>query len=199
MSRNQHQLCLGSEATRLPEGFAYGADLLSPAEERLLLERTGELPLKEFDFHGFTARRRTISFGLEYDFARSRLDPADQIPAWLLPLRKTAAEFAGLAPDQLPHVLVLEYSAGATIGWHRDKAVFGDVIGISLAAPCRFRFRRKTGSRWERASLVLEPRSAYLLRGPSRTEWEHCIPAVDALRYSITFRTLSSSRTASSR
>jgi alkylated DNA repair dioxygenase AlkB len=97
---------------------------------------------------------------------------------------------AGVAPEQLPHVLILEYSAGATIGWHRDKAVFGDVIGISLLSPCRLRLRRKAGSRWERASLTLEPRSAYLLRGPSRTEWEHSIPAVDALRYSITFRTL---------
>ncbi|HEX2218211.1 MAG TPA: hypothetical protein VHG35_05365, partial [Gemmatimonadales bacterium] len=56
--------------------------------------------------------------------------------------------------------------------------------------PCRFRFRRKVGSRWERASLTLAPRSAYLLRGPSRSEWEHSIPAVDTLRYSITFRSL---------
>jgi len=38
--------------------------------------------------------------------------------------------------------------------------------------------------------MILEPRSMYLLRGPSRTEWEHGIPAVDALRYSITFRSL---------
>ena len=28
----------------------------------------------------------------------------------------------------------------------------------------------------------------YLLRGPSRTEWEHSIPGVERLRYSITFR-----------
>jgi hypothetical protein len=27
-----------------------------------------------------------------------------------------------------------------------------------------------------------------LLRGPSRTEWEHSIPGVESLRYSITFR-----------
>jgi alkylated DNA repair dioxygenase AlkB len=181
---------LSPESHVLPEGFAYHLGVLSPEEERLLVERIGGLPLKEFDFHGFTARRRTISFGWQYDFARSRLERADDIPPWLLPLRATAAEFAGLAPDRLPHVLILEYSAGATIGWHRDKAVFGDVIGISLLAPCRFRFRRKAGSRWERASLTLEPRSAYLLRGPSRSEWEHSIPALDALRYSITFRSL---------
>ncbi len=177
-------------APPLPQGFVYRTDVLAAEDERRLLERVAELPLKEFEFHGFTARRRTISFGRHYDFARSRLDAAEEMPPWLFPLREMAAHMAGLAPDRLPHVLILEYSAGATIGWHRDKAVFGDVIGISLLSPCRFRLRRKVGSTWERASLTLEPRSAYLLRGPSRTEWEHSIPAVDALRYSITFRTL---------
>jgi alkylated DNA repair dioxygenase AlkB len=195
MSPDQHELSLGPQNPSLPEGFVYTPDVLSAPAERLLVERIRELPLKEFDFHGFTARRRTISFGWHYDFGRSRLDKADDIPAWLLPLRETVAAFAGLAPDQLPHVLILEYSAGATIGWHRDKATFGDVIGVSLLSPCRFRLRRKLGSKWERASLILEPRSAYLLRGPSRTVWEHSIPAVDALRYSITFRTLSAAMT----
>jgi len=35
---------------------------------------------------------------------------------------------------------------------------------------------------------VAEPRSAYLLSGPARTTWEHSIPPVTSLRYSITFR-----------
>jgi alkylated DNA repair dioxygenase AlkB len=185
-----YELDLLPESPALPDGLVYRPDVVSVPEERLLLERLGQLPLKEFEFHGFTARRRTISFGRHYDFARSKLDQADDIPAWLLPLREIAADLAGLAVEQLPHLLILEYSPGATIGWHRDKAVFGDVIGFSLFSPCRFRLRRKAGSRWERASLTLEPRSAYLLRGPSRAEWEHSIPAVDRLRYSITFRSL---------
>jgi alkylated DNA repair dioxygenase AlkB len=184
------ELELLPEDPALPEGLVYRPDLISVAEERVLREHLGRLPLKEFDFHGFTAKRRTISFGRHYDFARSALDQAEDIPAWLLPLREIAAGVAGLAPEQLPHALILEYGPGATIGWHRDKAVFSDVIGFSLLSPCRFRLRRKVGSRWERASLTLVPRSAYLLRGPSRTEWEHSIPAVDALRYSITFRSL---------
>lgn len=199
MSSDQPELDLFQNHPALPEGFAYRPDLVSPADEQLLLARLGDLPLKVFDFHGFTARRRTLSFGWQYDFDHSRLERAREIPEWMLPLRQTAAELARLAPDQLPHVLVLEYSAGATIGWHRDKAVFGDVVGISLAAPCRLRFRRKAGSKWERASLTLEPRSGYLLRGPSRTEWEHSIPAVDALRYSITFRSLAEPATAAPR
>ena len=111
---------------------------------------------------------------------------------YILPAR--AADFAGLAPEDLPHALVTEYSPGTTIGWHRDKGVFNDVVGVSLLAPCTFRLRRKAGSGWERYSLHVAPRSAYLLRGTARTEWEHSIPAVEALRYSITFRSLRSKR-----
>ena len=38
--------------------------------------------------------------------------------------------------------------------------------------------------------VALEPRSAYVLTGPARTQWEHSIPPVKETRYSITFRTL---------
>jgi alkylated DNA repair dioxygenase AlkB len=40
------------------------------------------------------------------------------------------------------------------------------------------------------ASQVLEPRSIYVLRGAARWSFQHSIPAVTRLRYSITFRTL---------
>jgi hypothetical protein len=43
-------------------------------------------------------------------------------------------------------------------------------------------------------SLTLEPRSAYLMRGAARWKYQHSIPASQALRYSITFRTLRKSR-----
>jgi alkylated DNA repair dioxygenase AlkB len=186
----QTELALTSAQPPLPQGFSYRPELLALEEEERLVERIRGLRLSEFEFHGFTAKRRTISFGWHYDFARAKLDKAEAMPDWLLPFRDTAADFAGLAPEQLQHALILEYSPGSSIGWHRDKAAFGDVIGISLLSPSRFRLRRKMGSRWERVSLTVEPRSAYLLRGPSRTEWEHSIPAVDALRYSVTFRSL---------
>jgi alkylated DNA repair dioxygenase AlkB len=184
------QLSLLDSGPTLPEGFKYQLDLVSAAEEQGLLEHVQALPVKEFEFQGFVGKRRTISFGWHYDFNERTLRNAEPIPAFLLPLRETAAGFAGLSADELQQALVIEYGAGASIGWHRDKAVFGDVVGISLLSRCRFRFRRKVGTSWERASLIAEPRSAYLLRGPSRTEWEHSIPAVDALRYSITFRSL---------
>jgi alkylated DNA repair dioxygenase AlkB len=173
-----------------PEGFRYRPDLISPAEEQALLRAVEGLPFRAFEFQGWTGKRRTVSFGWHYDFGERSLQPAEPLPEFLLPLRAAAAAFTDLAPADLVHALVTEYGPGAAIGWHRDKAVFGDVVGISLRSPCRFRFRRKAGSGWERFSLTLEPRSAYLLRGPSRAEWEHSIPAVDEPRYSITFRSL---------
>ncbi|MFL5579372.1 MAG: alpha-ketoglutarate-dependent dioxygenase AlkB [Gemmatimonadaceae bacterium] len=175
---------------RFPEGFRYRPEVVTADAERDLLLQVRELPFREFEFHGYTGKRRVVSYGWRYDFSDRVLHKADDIPPFLLALRETAAAFADLEPAQLQHVLVTEYGEGAGIGWHRDKAVFGDVVGISLLSPCVFRLRRKAGERWERVSLTAEPRSAYLLRGPSRTEWEHSIPEVDALRYSITFRNL---------
>ena len=175
----------------LPQGFRYQPNVISTDGERTLLELIQNLPFKEFEFHGYTGKRRVVSFGWRYDFATETLGKTSEIPAFLLPVREAAANFADLSPDQLQHILVTEYSPGAAIGWHRDKGVFGEVIGISLLSSCTFRLRRQHGTSWERFSVTAEPRSAYLMTGPSRSEWEHSIPAVDALRYSITFRNLS--------
>ena len=155
-----------------------------------MVARIQELPFKEFEFHGFLGKRRVVSFGWHYDFGEGKLRETEELPTFLLSIRERAAAFAGLKPEALPHALVTEYSPGAAIGWHRDKGVFDEVVGISLLSPCNFRFRRKLDSAWERYSLNVEPRSTYLLRGASRTQWEHSIPGVDALRYSVTFRSL---------
>lgn len=174
----------------LPEGLVYRTDLLSSAEEKVLAERIAALELKPFEFHGFLGHRRTASFGWHYAFGGGGLTRTADLPGWLLPLRDRAAALARMPSEALEHALVIEYAPGAGIGWHRDRPVFGDVIGISLLAPARLRFRRKSGPGWERAALIAEPRSAYLLKGPARHEWEHSIPPVDTLRYSVTFRTL---------
>ena len=186
------QLSLFEPSPALPAGFRYRAALISSDQERDLLERLADLAFAAFEFQGHTGKRRVVSFGWEYDFNTGELRRAEDIPSFLLPLRDSAAAFAGLAPSGLQHVLITEYAPGAAIGWHKDRAVFGDVVGVSLLSPCVFRLRRKAGAAWERASLTLEPRSAYLLRGASRTGWEHSIPAVGGLRYSITFRNLRS-------
>jgi DNA oxidative demethylase len=38
--------------------------------------------------------------------------------------------------------------------------------------------------------VVLEPGSAYALTGQARWSWQHSIPPIPALRYSVTFRSL---------
>jgi alkylated DNA repair dioxygenase AlkB len=182
------QFNLFGSAPALPEGFVYRDDFLSREEEQELAQRLASLPFKKFEFQGFLGKRRIVSFGWQYVFDGSGLRKAEDMPEFLVPLRRRAASFAGLGEEQLQHVLLTEYAPGAAIGWHKDRSVFEETVGISLLSPCRFRFRRKAGAKWERAALIAEPRSAYLLRGPSRTEWEHSIPAVEVLRYSITFR-----------
>lgn len=175
----------------LPQGFRYQPELIGPTLEGALLARVRSLPFREFEFHGYTGKRRVVSFGWHYDFSARHLRKADDIPVYLLELRTLAAAFAGLESEQFQHVLVTEYGAGAGIGWHRDKAVFGEVVGVSLLSPCVLRLRRAVGEKkWERVKVEAEPRSAYLLSGPARTSWEHSIPPVDAPRYSITFRNL---------
>jgi alkylated DNA repair dioxygenase AlkB len=182
------QLDLLGAARALPEGFKYQPDVISSDDEQKLLQQVRELPFRDFEFQGYVGKRRVVSYGWQYDFNERKLRQADDIPPFLRSLRETAGGFAGIAPEGLQQVLVTEYDIGAAIGWHRDKSVFDEVVGISLLSSCRFRLRRKAGTTWERVSLTMDPRSAYLLRGPSRTEWEHSIPAVDALRYSLTFR-----------
>jgi alkylated DNA repair dioxygenase AlkB len=172
----------------LPEGFRYQAQLISPEEERALLEAFEDLDFKEFEFQGFLGKRRVVSYGWRYDFNTREVQQAEELPAFLLTLRDKAAGFAAIPPVDFQHALVTEYSAGAAIGWHKDKAVFGEVVGVSLLSACTFRLRRKAGATWERASIQAAPRSAYLLSGPARSEWEHSIPAVQNLRYSVTFR-----------
>jgi alkylated DNA repair dioxygenase AlkB len=172
----------------LPAGFAYRDDFVSPEEEHALAEQFEALPFKPFEFHGFLGKRRVVSFGWRYDFAGQALRDSDPIPFFLLPLRQKAADFAGVPPESLEQILINEYGPGAGIGWHRDKPMFQDVIAISLLAPCVLRLRRKHGTEWERASRDIRARSAYLLRGPIRRDWEHSIPPVDQLRYSVTFR-----------
>ncbi len=183
-----HQALLFEPEPAGPEGFVYRADFVSREEEAELATWLGSLPFAPFQFHGYEGKRRVVSFGWQYDFSRSHLLKADDIPPQLLAVRARAAELAGLRPGDLQQVLLNEYLPGAPIGWHRDRPVFAQVVGVSLLAPCAFRFRRRLGEGFERKTLTLAPRSAYVLSGPSRTDWEHSIPPVAEHRYSITFR-----------
>jgi alkylated DNA repair dioxygenase AlkB len=181
----------GAGPAALPPGLQYAADLISAAEERELLAHCEALPFQPFAFQGWFGKRETVSFGWRYDFNQSRMASAPPIPDFLLPLRAAVATFAGLAPAALEQALVIRYDVGAGIGWHRDRPVFDRVAGISLQSPCVLRFRRRDGRRFHRFALHAQPRSAYLLTGEIRHEWEHSIAPMELRRISITFRSRS--------
>ena len=171
-------------------GLEYRSEFISAAEEGVLIERLESLDLAPFRFHGWTGNRRTMSFGWRYDFDDASFSPTDPVPGWLDPLRGKAGAFAGVSADDFVHVLVARYDPGAGIGWHKDRDVFDKVVGVSLNTPATLRFRQRAGDGFRRASVEVEPRSAYLLSGEARHEWEHRITPGDELRFSITFRTL---------
>lgn len=172
-------------------GLRYHEALLGEDEERALAERLGMLDLAPFRFHGWLGNRKTRSFGWRYDFEDARFAPAEPLPQWLDSLRAKAAAFAGLAPEDFVHALLARYDPGAGIGWHRDRDVFEQVVGVSLGTPATLRFRQRTPTGFGRAQLALAPRSAYLLSGEARHAWEHRIVPGEQLRFSITLRTLS--------
>ena len=116
--------------------------------------------------------------------------PADPILDWLMSVRERAARFAGLAAGDLVQALVIRYDPGAGIGWHRDRPVYEEVVGISLGEPAVLRLRRRTAGGFERATVPLEPRSIYHLAGEVRHEWEHSIVEMERPGWSITFRSL---------
>ena len=130
-----NQLRLFEPSPALPAGLHYRAGLISPDQERDLLDRLAGLAIAAVEFQGYAGQRRVVSFGWEYDFNTGKLRRAEDIPPFLLPLRDSAAAFAGLDSSGLQHVLITEYAPGAAIGWHKDKAVFGDVVGVSLLSP----------------------------------------------------------------
>jgi alkylated DNA repair dioxygenase AlkB len=161
---------------------------MSREEEQSLSRHPVPPPFREFEFRGLTGKRRVFSFGWRYDFNGGGLSKAEDMPEFLSSIRARAESFAEIALGSLHQVLITEYTPGAAIGWHKDHLVFGDVVGISLQSACTLRLRLKTGHRWQRRKVTVEPRSVYLLRGPARCTWEHSIPGVESLRYSITFR-----------
>lgn len=174
-----------------PRGFRYREQIISEEEQAVLVAAIEKLDLKPFEFHGYLGNRRVVSFGFKYDFSRRSVQRADDMPHFLNELLGRAAEFAGSEQNTFRQAGINEYRAGAGIGWHKDKPEFGIIVGVSLLAPATMRFRKEHEGNWLRISHTLKPRSIYILSGDARTEWEHSIPPLDALRYSITFRTLS--------
>jgi len=171
-----------------PQGFVYESDFLSAGEESTLLSYIRNLDFAPFDFHGYQARRRVVQYGWTYDFGTRQANAGAPLANFLHPLCDRAAEFAGISPESIVQATVAEYSPGTPIGWHRDVPQFEMVIGISLLSTCKMRFKPMRVEA-KILSIELEPRSIYMLAGEARWYFQHSIPPVKELRYSITLRT----------
>ena len=179
----------------IPDGFHYRDDFITKVEEVELVDAIGRLEFSTFEMRGVVARRRVALFGRSYD---ASVPVTPQLPTFLLPLRDKAAEWARVDARAFAMALVNEYPPGAPIGWHRDAPQYDIVAGVSLLSSCRMKFRpyvspgalpsRGGAPRKTTHEITLERRSAYLLTAEARNAYEHHIPAVQALRYSITFR-----------
>src|SRR5579872_2837978 len=197
----------------LPEGFLYRNEFLSELQEAELLGICRGLDFAAYEYHGYLAKRRVVRYGANYDSDTREESEAQPIPRFLAEIRARAAELAEVGTDEMVQAMISEYSPGTPIGWHRDAPQFGVIIGISLGSACRMRLkpyqvRRELPSDRSSAegggtytnegsrthikilSLRLDPRSIYVMRGQARSQWQHSIPAVEEMRYSITFRTL---------
>jgi alkylated DNA repair dioxygenase AlkB len=179
-------------ASSLPPGLTYQPEFIPRNEEAALIEQIRLLPLTQSKYKEYTARRRTLSFGYSYDFSRNEAQPAPEPPAFLEHLKERVARWAGRSSSEFVQVLVSEYQPGVPLGWHRDVPDFEIVAGMSLGNTARLRFRPypwRPELRKQVFALEVEPRSIYLLRDEARWGWQHSVPPVKQLRYSITFRT----------
>jgi alkylated DNA repair dioxygenase AlkB len=139
------QTDLFGASSGLPEGFRYYADVLPVEEEEALASELCALPFKPFNFQGFLANRQVVSFGYRYDYDRRAVVEAAPFPQFLIPLRRKVAAIFDRPEETFRQVLINEYRPGAGIGWHRDKAQFDEVVGLSLLAPCTLRLSPQGG------------------------------------------------------
>jgi alkylated DNA repair protein (DNA oxidative demethylase) len=171
-------------------GLLLVEEAMSERQESGLETHIDAAPLAPFQFGQWEGKRLTTHYGSGYDFGRQRVAEAPPLPAWLLDLRERLAPQVGLEPTAFEAALLIRYDPGAGIGWHRDRPQYGEVMGLSLSAPCVLRLRRRTSTGFERRAIDLPRRSLYLLSGEVRREWEHSIVPLEVTRRSVTFRSL---------
>jgi alkylated DNA repair dioxygenase AlkB len=178
----------------LPPGLKFTPDFIARDQEAALLAVAESLPLREARYKEYTARRRVYAYGSRFDFDEYKLAPRaiGELPEPLARLREQLARWAGVASSDFVHVMISEYRQGTPLGWHRDAPDYELIVGVSLGSVARLRLRPWPPEKAKKDDIValeLAPRSAYLMRGEARWGWQHSVPAVPALRYSVTMRT----------
>jgi alkylated DNA repair dioxygenase AlkB len=174
-----------------PKGFKYIDSFLSPDEEKELYEQIRSLPFHTFNFHGFQAKRKVVSFGYDYNFDKKALIKGKEIPSEFKAFIRKVANQIHLHGKEFAEILVTEYPVGSVINWHRDAFPFDLIAGVSLLSDCIFRLRPYDKLNGDKIiSFPVTRGSLYIMEGESRYHWQHSIAPVKKIRYSITLRTL---------
>src|SRR5437016_10502621 len=114
------QLSMFADESARPEGLHYQPDFISAQEEAALIGNIRALPLAPFQFGIYEGKRRVVFFGSRYDFTHQRLEAAEELPAWLMPLTGRVERFAALPSGSIKHALCTEYDVGAATRWRRE-------------------------------------------------------------------------------
>lgn len=144
--------------------------------------------------------RRVAQFGFRYDYENSIVDTATrtpQIPPTLENLLLDPARPTCSPDTQFTQCIINDYGNAETIiPWHKDHEDFGPVVLVYTFGddrPLNFRFANKSDGTGDEDFMFYSahPRhgSRYILSGPSRKDWEHCVPSGKGRRVSFTFRT----------
>lgn len=181
----------------LPPRFLYHPDFITAEEEAALMEIIGGIEVHPFRFQGYEAKRKVASFGYDWSFEKQQLSRGKEIPRAFDPLLEKLAARLSMSREHFAELLVTGYPPGAVINWHRDAPPFDLIAGISLLADCTFRLRPYEKQKQGRRSVISFPvqrRSLYVMQGEVRTDWQHSTLPVKETRYSITLRSLRTSR-----
>ena len=124
-------------------------------------------------------KRRVQHYGFRYDYKSRRIDYSmrlGNLPDWITPLSIRLFEegFFNELPDQ---VIINEYEIGQGISPHIDcEPCFEDTL-VSLSLNSTAIMELSNDLTGEKIPVFLEPRSIVILKGESRYNWKHAIPA----------------------
>lgn len=177
-----------------PRGLNIVLEAIPVDLEAELVEMGRRFTFERVVIHGMPSKRSVAHFGIHYAAESFALSPANEAPAPLHQAVDIASAALSRPTLKWEEFLFSHYPPGAGIGRHRDAPAFGTVLGISLLSPCTMQFESGTGTERRVWEQWLPPRSAYLLEGPARWQWRHGIDACTFERFSVTARTMRSSR-----
>jgi len=183
--------------TQQIHGLIYIPEYISKSQEQELIKNIDEQQWLN------DLKRRVQHYGYKYDY-KARTITSDlkigEIPNWLAEYTNkfNSNGYFSKIPDQ---VIINEYQPGQGISPHIDCIPCFDntVASLSLLSPCIMEFINPSTN--QKIPVLLERRSAVILKDDARYKWQHSIPArkTDKLdgfpqargrRLSLTFRNM---------